>query len=136
VTIKKIVVDKNKCSGCRQCEVVCSEFHENGEITPALSRIIIEKNEEIGEDKPRICKQCNSAPCADICPFDAILYNTKTGAWIVDEEICTGCGLCVEACPFNAIHLHSTMGIAYKCDLCGGDPKCVRACNLSALKWR
>lgn len=134
VPIKRIVIDQNKCSGCRLCEVTCSEFHE-GEINPALSRIIIVKNEEIGEDRPSICEQCDNAPCADSCPIDAISYNAKTGVWIVDEEICTGCGLCVEACPFNVIYLHPVMGVAYKCDLCGGDPQCVIVCNLSALKW-
>lgn len=134
VSMRKIVFDQNKCSGCRLCEVVCSEFHEE-EINPALSRIIIVKNEEIGEDRPVICEQCDNAPCSAACPVDAISYNVKTGAWIVDKETCTGCGFCVDACPFNAIHLHPKRGVAYKCDYCGVDPQCVRVCELSALHW-
>ncbi|MCS7131978.1 MAG: hypothetical protein NZ934_04555, partial [Hadesarchaea archaeon] len=40
----------------------------------------------------------------------------------------------VEACPFGAIALHPSKGVAIKCDLCGGDPACVKQCMPGALK--
>lgn len=40
--------------------------------------------------------------CAHVCPFDAIYRNEK-GLAAVDEEKCTGCGKCAEACPKNGI---------------------------------
>lgn len=40
--------------------------------------------------------------CARVCPFDAIYLNEK-GLAAVDEDICTGCGKCAEACPKNGI---------------------------------
>ena len=132
---KSLIVNKSICSGCRLCELVCSEFHEDGEINPSLSRVIITKKEEIGQDIPGICSQCKNAPCATVCPVKAISHDQNIGAWIVDKEVCTGCGLCVKECPFDAIHIHPKMGVAYKCDLCGGDPQCVKVCNLSALKY-
>jgi len=40
--------------------------------------------------------------CAKVCPFGAI-YLTDKGIAAVDEDICTGCGKCAEACPKNGI---------------------------------
>jgi len=50
----------------------------------------------------------------------------------VDSSRCIGCGACAEACPFGVIHV--LRGIAIKCDLCGGDPECVKHCTPNALK--
>jgi len=36
--------------------------------------------------------------CEEVCPFDAI-YVKENGLPEVDEDKCTGCGLCVKACP-------------------------------------
>ena len=36
--------------------------------------------------------------CAAACPFDAIVMNSN-GLPAVDEEKCTACGICVNACP-------------------------------------
>ncbi|MFH1008564.1 MAG: 4Fe-4S binding protein, partial [Candidatus Latescibacterota bacterium] len=36
--------------------------------------------------------------CAAACPFDAIAMST-TGLPHVDEEKCTGCGICIQTCP-------------------------------------
>lgn len=40
--------------------------------------------------------------CAKVCPFGAISLSDK-GIATVDEDICTGCGKCAEACPKNGI---------------------------------
>ncbi len=132
--IRKLVADPERCSGCRYCEVVCAEQHEEL-INPHWARIRVRKQEEKGLDIPDVCRQCPDAPCAAACPVDAIRFNSRTGAWVVDANDCTGCELCVPACQYQAIRLHPQRGIAYKCDHCGGEPECVRICNLGALKW-
>jgi Fe-S-cluster-containing hydrogenase component 2 len=114
--------------------VVCSERHERS-INPEYSRIRIYKDEHTGRDVPSVCRQYKDAPCAAVCPEDAIRYNERSGAWVVNEKTCTGCGLCVDACDDAAIHLHPQRNKAFKCDHCGGRPECVRVCELGALKW-
>jgi Na+-translocating ferredoxin:NAD+ oxidoreductase RNF subunit RnfB len=43
--------------------------------------------------------------CAEACDFDAIRMNEHSLP-IVDEELCTACGDCVDACPKDLISLH------------------------------
>ena len=127
-----LVVDPGKCTGCRKCELACS-FEKEGKFNPAHSRIWIEEIGFPGIPVPLICHQCANAPCAEACPEDAINLDDVTGAYVVDIDICTGCGSCVEACPWGAIVLDSDTGLAFKCDLCGGSPKCIEACNYGVI---
>jgi Fe-S-cluster-containing hydrogenase component 2 len=55
---------------------------------------------------------------------------------MVDEDVCTGCGQCVEACPFHAIEIGPDSERATKCDLCGGKFWCVQSCPPAALSIR
>ena len=49
----------------------------------------------------------------------------------VDKNLCTGCGACVPACPFNAIEIIDNLAVINeKCTLCGA---CVDACPLNAI---
>lgn len=52
---------------------------------------------------------------------------------MVDEEKCVGCGFCVIACPWGLVVLDPMKRKAIKCDLCGGDPVCVKECPEKAL---
>lgn len=46
----------------------------------------------------------NLGDCINVCPFDAIKLREGLPPEI-DEKKCTGCGLCVKACPKNLIEL-------------------------------
>jgi len=73
-----------------------------------------------------------------ICPVGAI-YKTETSQGdflvLVNQEKCTECQQCVEACPFDAIWVDPVSGKAIKCDLCNGDPQCVKYCNFDAIQY-
>ncbi len=119
------------CTGCMVCTLVCSMKHYNV-INIHKSGIVIEKKGPT-EDIPHICSHGNECnyECIEACRFDA-LRKDKNGVVYVVEENCTGCRLCERACPLNAIHIFQKM--AYKCDLCGGEPECVKYCSQNALE--
>jgi len=82
-----------------------------------------------GCEVPHLCAQCNDYPCVDSCPVGALSTSTDTKAVLVDREKCTGCGACIRACPGNVPFLHPGDDKATICDLCGGDPECVKVCK-------
>lgn len=121
------------CVGCRTCELACSFWHER-KFNPQKSRIRIVRGES-AISHPVVCAQCPDPPCVAACPVGAIVQDTKTGTIIIKEDLCTGCGACIEKCPFDAIFLHPDRHVAIKCDLCGGNPQCVRFCPQGVLHY-
>jgi len=122
-----IARDYLKCSGCRRCEIACSLHHE-GEIWPESSRIRIFMLIP-GLEVIHLCTQCPEYPCVKSCPSSALSIDEKTGAVIVDRGKCSGCGVCIKSCPGEIPHLHPGEGYVVICDLCGGDPQCVKVCR-------
>ena len=131
---KRLAVDPTLCTGCRACEMGCSFVH-SGEYSPSLSRLRVVKLEERGVDRPCVCLRCAKAPCAAVCPEGAITQDPDTKLVSVDTGLCVGCGLCEEACVAGVIQLHPATALPLLCDLCGGDPECVRRCPTGALRF-
>ncbi len=63
----------------------CVLLEHPGHVTPA----------KIDADKCKHCGKCLAIGCRAISPQER--------APVVDEALCTGCGLCVNVCPFGAI---------------------------------
>ena len=131
---KILVVDVEKCSGCRICELACSWFHEE-EFNPAKARLSIVSWKKAAIHYPMICEQCEKAPCKEVCPTDAIYKDEESGAWKVDEKKCIGCKFCSLVCPLGAISFFEEKRGAIKCDLCDGDPQCVKFCPMDAIEF-
>jgi len=134
--MRVIIIDSEKCTGCRMCELACSSFKQ-GEFIPERSRIRIIGDALEGWSRPTICLQCEDPMCMAVCPVQAI-SKTKTpeGDRLVEvnSEKCIACGRCVVACPFGAIALFPKSK-AIKCDLCGGSPKCVEFCFYGCIQF-
>jgi len=133
--MKRIQIRKEICSGCRACEVACVARHE-GAFGTSTARIRVAKNEPEGLDVPGVCHLCGRPGCVAACPTDA-LYRDETipGRVRLRAEACTGCAACVEGCPFGVVSLHPTTGLPFICDLCDGDPACVRRCATGAIRF-
>ena len=80
----QLMIDYDRCSGCRVCELECAKFHY-GVINPALSRVRIFKVYP-GIDVSMFCRNCIERPCIDACPTTpkAISRNEETGANLID----------------------------------------------------
>jgi len=127
----RLIVDETRCSGCRACEVACSDVHENA-FSPVLARLRVLKRDAEGIDRPMVCLLCADAPCVAGCPSEA-LSQRSDGVLQLDAARCESCGQCVLACPHGALRMHPTTGQPLVCDLCGGKPVCVAACVTGAL---
>jgi len=130
------------CIRCMGCEVICS-FAKEHEVNPEMSRIrVVPKELEWIEGASskivthQVCQQCpGTAPCLKACPVEgAINRDSGRGTVLIDDTRCTRCQECVRACPFHAIWYHKEKHRILKCDLCGGEPECVRWCPVDVLR--
>jgi len=130
-------VDIEKCVGCRTCEVACS-LKNLGNSNPTRSRIRVIRYERLGEFHnyvPMVCQQCSTPLCMEACPVKAISRNPETDAMVVDEDTCVGCKVCAMVCPIGGVSIDPVSHVAYKCDLCDGDPECVKYCDVEAISY-
>ena len=143
-----IGVDGRTCLECRLCEVACSLFHE-GRSSPHLSRIRVVFDDFVpGFPVHDVCQQCERPECyyacISACGDPAMYIHVETGARVIDESKCSGCGACAEACPLmpdRPVMGFKEMGggrVFYKCDLCmdrASGPVCVEVCPPGALRF-
>ena len=127
------------CAGCHLCEITCTLAHE-GKVQPTLARNIVHKDIQAGDVTHVLyCQQCDDPKCLKACPTGALHVDPETGARVIDQDVCIGCQSCLNACIFAAggqgesrIKYNPETGTCFKCDLCGGNPKCVEYCPIGA----
>lgn len=128
------MIDIEKCTGCKSCELACSFYHEK-EFNLTKSRIYVFKLEKEGVDAPLVCQHCDTPICEVVCPMKAIYRHPKTGAVLIDPNTCIGCRMCAISCPLGGISFDADKRRMIKCDLCDGDPKCVKICPTGAIYY-
>ena len=133
--VKTLIIHPEKCNNCTDCETAC--INSKSSLTsPGLSCIrILEDADDEDFFFPIACKQCENPPCLAVCPKEAIYRDTRIDRVLIDRKKCVGCGMCVSACPFGAMKLDKLKAKSYKCDLCDGDPECVKVCEPGALEY-
>ena len=129
---KQIYATYERCINCKGCEVACQREH-NG--TSFISVVPVEDRFAV----PMACRHCDPAPCAIACPTRALSFSG--GRVKLEPEKCTGCTLCLFACPFGMMDFDPESKKAANCDLCAGrqaegrDPACILTCPSSALHY-
>jgi tetrathionate reductase subunit B len=139
-----MLVDTARCVNCKACEVSCRAEWS----TPlGYSRNWVSEVLTVSKDGipgvsllPGRCMHCDSPPCVTACPTGAS-YKRDDGIVLVDRDLCTGCGICIDPCPYDARFLEPTVGMISKCTFCqpridvGEEPACVHVCFTRALMF-
>lgn len=132
--MKAVLIDLSKCVGCMNCQYACSftqadDFKEDD----ANIRVNYYPNDNVTVTLS--CLHCDNPTCQSVCPSNAITRDADTNAVIINSDKCSGCKMCIEACPYGAIHFNANSKTSVKCDLCGGQPNCVKHCISGALTY-
>ena len=132
---KVLFYDPEKCSGCLFCVIACSFYHF-GEISLEKSHV------EVFSDLDRTsyfisahCAHCEFPACESACPVNAIKKDPEKGIVKINTMECIGCKACNFGCPISIPHYDSAAKVSYKCDLCDGDPWCVKFCTTGAIQY-
>jgi carbon-monoxide dehydrogenase iron sulfur subunit len=129
--MRRLVVYADRCTGCRLCESTCALYNEDSNDL-SRARIRIVKKHSVGLAAPVVCRQCKKPPCLRACPVDAIKKDAD-GLVRVNEGQCIGCDACVTECPFGVMIALPEKVV--KCELCNGDPQCVKYCATGAIEY-
>jgi Fe-S-cluster-containing dehydrogenase component/formate-dependent nitrite reductase membrane component NrfD len=135
------VIDNRKCIGCHACSTACKSENE---VPLGVYRTWV-KYVETGTypDTRRHfqvtrCNHCANPPCVRICPVEA-MFQRDDGIVEFDSSVCIGCKACMQACPYDAIHIDPNSSTAAKCNYCahrvdiGLEPACVVVCPEQAI---
>ena len=147
-----MVIDLRKCIGCQACVVACKSENnvpvgtyrtwvpvvETGSLVPDPDGPIVTSAGRFSSNirrssLPRLCNQCDNPPCVIVCPVKAT-FKREDGPVLIDYTKCIGCGICIQACPYDARYFNTVQETADKCTFCvqrldrGMLPACVTSC--------
>jgi Fe-S-cluster-containing dehydrogenase component/CRP-like cAMP-binding protein len=155
-----LVIDQDACVRCGHCAWSCEQVHGTSRLIRRGDKVVTQLAGSGAATLllPNTCQHCRHAACMIDCPTGAIGRDPE-GEVFIRPSLCTGCGNCAKACPWENIQMaprppapgapgrsgdpgklvllgHSrSPDIAVKCDLCHGyeAPACVEACPTGAV---
>jgi Fe-S-cluster-containing dehydrogenase component/CRP-like cAMP-binding protein len=167
-----LVIDQDSCVRCGHCAWSCASTHDDGisRLVRRGDKVVVQREDTAaprpGEDVvarvvrlakevewapllvPSSCQHCKNPSCMIDCPTGAIGRDAR-GEVFIREDLCTGCGSCAKACPWDNIQIAPRSAskdkagpgsaypdVAVKCDLCAGSvagPACVASCPTQAI---
>jgi heterodisulfide reductase subunit A2 len=87
------------------------------------------------KDIPDTVSQAKAAASSALIPLLHGTVLAESATAVVEEELCAGCGMCVEVCPYGAPALHPLWGISrINAVLCKGCGACASACPSKAIR--
>ncbi|MCH9683942.1 MAG: cyclic nucleotide-binding domain-containing protein, partial [Deltaproteobacteria bacterium] len=153
-----LVIDQDTCVRCGHCAWTCASIHGVSRLVRRGDKVIT----QVGPDEgslhslllPNSCQHCKNPACMIDCPTGAIGRDPE-GEVFIRDALCTGCGNCAKACPWENIRMAPRPGgqtaaanptraatthtlsadLATKCDLCREyeAPGCVQACPTGSI---
>lgn len=146
-----MVIDLNKCIGCKSCTITCKMEHS---VRPGGFRTWVNSEESGRYPKvtrfflPRLCNHCENAACVRVCPTGASYRDPDYDSVQIDKKRCIGCRACINACRYGSRYFNwyreKTADVARiggtpdKCTFCahrvkeGLVPACVNTCVAGA----
>lgn len=136
-----LIIDLDRCWGCRTCEVACKVKFGLGP-GPGALRVVEVGPRRVGKSLQRdwvpvLCQHCDEPACMEACPVGGF-YRERDGSIQLDASACSRCGACIQACPYGVLK-ELDDGTPIKCDLClqargeGWLPDCVQHCPGRAI---
>jgi heterodisulfide reductase subunit A len=78
--------------------------------------------------------QAKAAAASAMIPFARGKVMVESATCVVDEELCAGCGMCEEVCPYGALKLDTRHGVMRaNVVLCKGCGSCAATCPSNAI---
>lgn len=146
-----LVIDLSTCVRCGHCAWACEDMYGVSRLVRRGDKVVARVREDEAPQSlllPNSCQHCENPACLVDCPTGAIGREPE-GEVFIREALCTGCGACAKACPWDNIQMaprppgaprpgglaSEYADVAVKCDECRDfeSPACVSACPTSSI---
>jgi len=142
--MKRIMIEAEKCNGCKNCSAACMQAHTPGSTiysvdltdpwTESRNRILIDSENRY---TPMFCRHCDEPECVKTCMSGAMTKDPATGHVRHDPAKCGQCFMCVMDCPYGILKpSRASFSYVVKCDFCvahNENPSCVKSCPVKAI---